>query len=602
MTGTGLIEAAEARLGDAAPPRRSREPLAFAGLCAGSVAFSLWSIWRASFRVGGWLTFALWDDAMISMRYGRNLAAGDGLVWNAGGERVEGVTNPLWTVWMGALHLLPVHSLKISLLVMLSGAAAVVATLWVVRRLAQELAPGDDAVAVAAVAVAATFFPLAFWSVSGMEVGALAWLVGVVVLYAVRLSHLGAGDPAGRRRILWVLGAAGVAAVALRLDAVVPVALAAAWCGWRAPGGDRWRARWRTLALAGGPPLAALVAMTALRRAYYGDWLPNTYYLKTTGTPLGERLGAGLYAFDHTLLAGLGFVVLAALWSLRGRGSAARWLLAGLVVGQSAYSVWVGGDAWELLLFANRYLTVAVVPLAVLAGLGVRRLAASPRELAAFGLLAGVLAVGRWFRFEQAPGGGHLASTRAVLVLGVVVAAAGVGAAAGARRRRLRVGPGARVGAALVAVIVLGNLHAVVNWWRAPMVAEVSLAREGWAIEQATEPDTVIAVWIAGAEPYFADRPAVDLYGKSDRHIAHLPQVTDEFRPGHTKYDLAWSLRTYRPDLVQTPAGFYDDDAVVAVLEGRGYERLAGALWVRHDSTNVDRPALRRALAAAARP
>src|ERR671923_2324208 len=120
MAGTGLIEAVGARLDAAAPPRPSREPRAFAALCAGSVAFSAWFIWRASFRVGGWLTFALWDDAMISMRYGRNLAAGDGLVWNAGGERVEGITNPLWTVWMAALHVLPVHSLKISLLVMVS--------------------------------------------------------------------------------------------------------------------------------------------------------------------------------------------------------------------------------------------------------------------------------------------------------------------------------------------------------------------------------------------------------------------------------------------------------------------------------------------------
>jgi hypothetical protein len=596
MAGTGLIEAVGARLDAAAPPRPSREPRAFAALCAGSVAFSAWFIWRASFRVGGWLTFALWDDAMISMRYGRNLAAGDGLVWNPGGERVEGITNPLWTVWMAALHVLPVHSLKISLLVMVSGAAAVVAALWVVRRLAKELAPGDDTVAIAAVAVAATFFPLAFWSVSGMEVGALAWVIGVLALYAVRLAHADQGSDHDRRRILWVLGAAGVAAVALRLDAVVPVALVAAWCGWqdRRPGG-----RWRTTALVGAPPLAALVAMTALRRAYYGDWLPNTYYLKATGTPLGERLGAGLYAFDHTLLAGLGFAVLAGLWALRGPGPAARWLLAGLVAGQAAYSIWVGGDAWELLLFANRYLSVAVVPLAVLAGLGVRRVGASPRGLATFGALAGVLAAGRWFRFGQAPGGPHLASTSAVLAVAVVFVVASAGVAAAARRGRLRVGPGPLAAGALVAVIVLGNLHAVVNWWRVPMVVEASLAREGWAIEQATEPDTVIAVWIAGTEPYFAERPAVDLYGKSDRHIAHLPQTTDSFRPGHTKYDLAWSLRTYRPDLVQTPGGFADDDATVAMLERQGYEPLAGTLWVRRDSTNVHRAALRRALFAA---
>ena len=41
---------------------------------------------------------------MISLTYGRNLARGNGLVWNAGGERVEGYTNFLWTLWMAAIH------------------------------------------------------------------------------------------------------------------------------------------------------------------------------------------------------------------------------------------------------------------------------------------------------------------------------------------------------------------------------------------------------------------------------------------------------------------------------------------------------------------
>ena len=40
---------------------------------------------------------------MISMRYGRNLAEGYGLVWNPG-ERVEGYTNFLWTVIMAGVH------------------------------------------------------------------------------------------------------------------------------------------------------------------------------------------------------------------------------------------------------------------------------------------------------------------------------------------------------------------------------------------------------------------------------------------------------------------------------------------------------------------
>src|SRR5206468_5817414 len=42
------------------------------------------------------------DDAFISYRYARNLAEGNGLVYNSG-ERVEGYTNFLWTVLLAAL-------------------------------------------------------------------------------------------------------------------------------------------------------------------------------------------------------------------------------------------------------------------------------------------------------------------------------------------------------------------------------------------------------------------------------------------------------------------------------------------------------------------
>ena len=49
--------------------------------------------------------FATWvdDDAFISFRYARNLAEGNGLVFNTG-ERVEGYSNFLWTVVMAGCH------------------------------------------------------------------------------------------------------------------------------------------------------------------------------------------------------------------------------------------------------------------------------------------------------------------------------------------------------------------------------------------------------------------------------------------------------------------------------------------------------------------
>src|SRR6266508_797698 len=75
------------------------------------------------------------DDAFISFVYSRNLAEHGQLVFNLG-ERVEGYTNFLWTVFLAALLKLGVAP-EISARVL--GTAFGVATLVVVARLAARL-------------------------------------------------------------------------------------------------------------------------------------------------------------------------------------------------------------------------------------------------------------------------------------------------------------------------------------------------------------------------------------------------------------------------------------------------------------------------------
>ena len=73
-------------------------------------------IYRTSF-VSDQRVFTLWDDGMISMRYAKNLAEGAGLVWNVDGDRVQGFSNLGLTLFMAALHLLPISAEKMPLLV-----------------------------------------------------------------------------------------------------------------------------------------------------------------------------------------------------------------------------------------------------------------------------------------------------------------------------------------------------------------------------------------------------------------------------------------------------------------------------------------------------
>ncbi|HEX9668193.1 MAG TPA: hypothetical protein VGC93_01805, partial [Thermoanaerobaculia bacterium] len=80
-----------------APPPASRPPVR-AGLAAVALVAAL-----AVYATGCWLVWRQTpiDDAYISFRYARNLAAGEGLVFNPG-ERVEGYSGLSWVLVLAA--------------------------------------------------------------------------------------------------------------------------------------------------------------------------------------------------------------------------------------------------------------------------------------------------------------------------------------------------------------------------------------------------------------------------------------------------------------------------------------------------------------------
>ena len=527
-----------------AAPRRL--PLSWpAAWTVGAAAFFAAFVFRARVVVDGTAYYTLFDDAMISMQYARNLAAGHGLVWNAGDVPVEGITNPLWTLWMALLHLTGAPEAKLGLAVALTSAALLLAQLGVVRRIAAEVCEREPAVADGALILVALSYAMAFWSLRGMEVGALSCLVAVGALAVLRLRH---GWTARR-------GAALAAVVALlplvRMDGAVPAVVLAAFAALFAPPGRRGRAAAMLL----GALAASVAVQTALRLAYYGDLLPNTYYLKMAGVPLALRLERGWHVLAEEI--GLRLWPLLAFPVLLGPRLADRrvLLLLCLAGSQLAYSVWVGGDAWEWMSHSNRYVTAAVPALAVLAAAGLAAL----RDPVAH-------------------------------VLGALVPRRG-----GARASAGPMSPRTslwfvRVAAVAVAAHVSGAAFA--EWARtrgAHVHDDGEAVTAALRVRQATTPDATIAVVWAGAVPYFSHRRAVDLLGKSDRVLARLA-AREPFLPGHVKWDYRYSIGRWRPDAVlqlwQPTAADYH------YLTDAGYDRLDTQLFVRRDSRAVDRPRL----------
>ena len=73
--------------------------------------------------------------------------------------------------------------------------------------------------------------------------------------------------------------------------------------------------------------------------------------------------------------------------------------------------------------------------------------------------------------------------------------------------------------------------------------------RLGLLLKAHTRPGARIAHFWAGAAPYFSERPALDMLGKSDRHVARLRSSAEDYQPGHNKYDAPYSLGL-KPDVV----------------------------------------------------
>jgi hypothetical protein len=447
---------------------------------------------RTSFEItSGARVFTLWDDGMISMTYARNLARGHGLVWNPGEQPVQGFSNPGVTLAMAAIHLLPIDARHTSLVVQLLCLALLAGAVLCAGRIARGLDPTPGA-APAAMAAAASCASLAVWSLQGSDVAFVAtWLLACVALLQRGLED-GRGWPAG----LFALLAIGLL---IRLDTAVFIAVFCA-AAVLLPG-PRVQRAWRGGLVVGGVA-AGMLAASAL---YYGDPLPNTYYLKATGTPLAERLASGATQLGVISPFALVLPALAAAGVARRRGAVAL-VASALCVAALAYHLWVGGD-WAPTL-GSRFLAPVVPLLSVLAVAG------------SFALL------------ERAPERWRPRERGRALIAAIACTLATVAASPGSATRD----------------------------WLDPFAptalrdynrANVEL---GLYLREYTRPDTTIAVHFGGIPPYFGERRAIDIWGKSDRHIARTPGRSP-FRPGHAKVDWPYVVDERRPDVILADPG-----------------------------------------------
>lgn len=477
----------------------NKSRLAFSVLILVLVAYSILFVYRSSFVINRTRYFALFDDMMISMRYANHLVQGKGLVWNVG-ERVEGFTNPLWTLYMAIPHLLKIPLSKTSLFIQISGLIFLILNAIIVRKILG-LLTNDRLIQTLGTLITMFYYPLINWSLVGTEVSVLTLLFSLSIL--VIISSL---KTKKNNLVLYLIL---LLSILVRIDTIVFVLVILT-------GLIILDNKNRQIHIKIGLPLIVLtlVLLTLFRVKYYSSFLPATYYLKMTGYPTILRITRGVYFLLQTIFK-INWVIffLPILLFIKNKNDKAISIMASVVIAQLLYSVYVGGDAWEFSGATNRYITI-VMPL--------------------FFILL-VLALKKLIDFFKKQFGTKFNYSLLIFAFILLV---------------------------LVHMNYAGSEDVLFSWLliKPPSGAQEEQIRVEQAeiLRSLTNNKAKIAVVWAGTLPYFLERQYIDILGKNDMKIAKMNAIVYpgriqkfiNFHPGHNKLNYDYSIGELEPDVV----------------------------------------------------
>lgn len=518
--------------------------------------FLLYFIVRARSPFDG--RFTLFDDAMVSMAYGRTLVETGEWVWFPGAERVQGFTNPLWTLYMGSLHMFGLQGSSAALAVSITGAIALLMTAVVVFDILWKCLPAGklrDWITVVVATSIPFLFPLTFWALRGMEVSVLALLSVLLIRAACEVLQSWQSRAASTRSlVLFTLVA--VVGVLTRLDFLLLVGVIFLLLLLWAPSQT---SRVRALQVVALPIGVITLLILTFQYVYFGDYLTNTYRLKMEGFSLADRFRRGLHAsaksLPLTILTGVSALSIAL---QRDRSLATRVgiMFSTLWFTCLAYSIWVGGDAWEWSRFDNRYLAIALPSAlaACLLALG-QGLVSNRWRISLFALLLlGVSLSGLGYAVSTNPFSADLAvGAQAATAIAVASILLFITAMLAKRRPVSTMRQLLSITAGALLVLTATSFIGVQSWASGGgfhVADDAAITELALNLNNASDVGTVTATVWAGAPGYYLDGQIVDLLGKSDKRIAESDPSSWPMYPGHNKWDYDYSIGELRPDIV----------------------------------------------------
>ncbi len=301
------------------------------------------------------LIFLTWipDDAYISYCYARNFAQGQGFVFYPG-EKVEGFSNFLWTIFLSGTSSLGADIVRIAVITSLLFALGVVLLIKRFIRLAGSFAgvrmdlPAGEGSANASgtrdasllieacfVLLPAFFFPFIFYATSGLETTPTLFFLVLGALFHLEATR-------NHRPLFQIVSIFSFLAVSLfRPEGVLFLLINSLFLVANRHNTIREKV------LLGVFPLLLYALVVWAKSTYFGGFLPNTYYAKPGASlhylkPITRGCG---YLVNFFLKSGFILLLPLALHSPKERQAAyARRYMWSFVLGQLIFIIYVGGD------------------------------------------------------------------------------------------------------------------------------------------------------------------------------------------------------------------------------------------------------------------
>ncbi|MCD6595302.1 hypothetical protein J7L68_06485 [bacterium] len=487
-----------------------------------------YGVYQQSFCTNRGRYILLADDTMISMKYAYNLIHHGQLVWQQG-QKVMGITNPGWTAIM-ALTLLPNLPLRTaSLPILIINLLINLSIIAIVYKIIYKLYGIFPATVIGIwLAICA---PLLFWSIHGFETPLQTLLITIAMIPLIPDINT---QSKFRPYISIILL---TSAFVVRPDAAIIffVFYIIVIYGRIFP---KHSIRKSIITIIYS--ILFIFACIIAYRIYYGDWLPNTYYLKTTGGAkvISNGVKYMLYTIWNSglipiiILSFIAFINWIAKKEYRKKSIA----LGIILIVWSLYIIWTGGDAFP----NGRYLLPMLPILAITAGSGIKNI----RKY----ILPRYISLRTKLSMKQSI---YYALSIMVIISSYIWLAIPISKFDGPDKNRVD-----RV-----------------------VIAEY--------LEKMKLPqNTKIALFEAGTIPFLAPKfKYYDLLGKNDKYIAHT-----ESHPGlvgHNKWDYDYSLGKFKPDIIITRdnyTGITDEFAknIIAIADTlpENYVYFPLSLWI----------------------